>query len=68
MICEVPNSHYWSDLEMMINYFKVVPDIDREYILVGLKNMQANGYKVVKGRPQKKTPKKAGHITHGKGE
>ena len=48
MIQEIPNSHYWTDLEMMINYFKEVPELDRNYIIVGLQNMQTRGYSIKK--------------------
>jgi hypothetical protein len=46
----VPNSHYWTDIDMMIEFFSGAGELDREYILVGLRNMKTLGYSIVKSR------------------
>lgn len=48
MIQVIPDSHYWTDLDMMIRSFEYQKDLDREYVLVGLRNMKKMGYKLVK--------------------
>ena len=53
MVYEIPNSHFWDDLEMMINYFTQTPQLDRQYILTGLRNMQTHGYCIVKSKPHR---------------
>jgi hypothetical protein len=49
----VPNSHYWTDIDMMIAFFSGAGELDREYILVGLRNMKTLGYSIVKRSPLK---------------
>ena len=51
MVYRIPGSQFWSDIDMMINWFKLSPTIDREYVLKGLSNMKALGYYIVKHRP-----------------
>lgn len=48
MVQEIPNSHYWDSLDMMIAFFKFAEHIDRDYVLTGLRNMKEHGYKIVK--------------------
>jgi hypothetical protein len=64
MIKEIPNSHYWTDLEMMINFFKETPVLDRYYIITGLQNMQSRGYSIK--QPKKKPNFSSSHNRHMK--
>ena len=48
MVYRIPGSQFWSDIDMMINWFKLSPTIDREYVLKGLSNMKTLGYRIVK--------------------
>ena len=50
MVYVVPGSHFWSDIDTMINWFTLSPTIDREYVLKGLLNMKTLGYCIVKRR------------------
>jgi len=52
MVYEVPGSHFWSDIDTMINWFTLSPTIDREYVLKGLANMKALGYCIVPSSKQ----------------
>jgi hypothetical protein len=58
MFQEIPDSHFWSNLDMMINYFKITPDIDKHHVIVGLENMKKQGYKIIKVSKKKKAKKK----------
>jgi hypothetical protein len=56
----VPNSHYWTDLEQIIRSIEMskmqipdgsissMPEIDIDYILIGLKNTLKHGYNLYK--------------------
>jgi hypothetical protein len=51
----IPNSHYWPSIETLINYLELTPDtINREYLIIGLKNSLEHGYDLRKRRPQKR--------------
>ena len=65
MVYRIPGSQFWSDIDMMIDWFRLSPTIDREYDLKGLLNMKALGYCIVKrnrpargGRANKRTTTK----------
>lgn len=45
MIRAIPELHYWTDLDMMIEFFKH-GEIDRDYVLCGLSNMKKMGYTI----------------------
>lgn len=56
MVFEVPNSHFWSSLDMMINFFENMPwkRLSKSDVVMGLKNTKMQGYRLVKtGKPQK---------------
>ncbi|MCP3683552.1 MAG: hypothetical protein GY861_12765 [bacterium] len=44
MIFAEPNSHYWTNIDMMINFIKYAPELNKEEIISGLENTKANGY------------------------
>lgn len=46
MVREIPNSHYWTDLNQIINMFKCIPDVNKEYLLTGLNNTVNNGFEL----------------------
>jgi hypothetical protein len=44
----VPDSHFFGSLEMIENYLKLTPVIDREEILMAIQNTIKHGYVMVK--------------------
>lgn len=43
----LPNSHYWTDLNQIINGLDNAPqDMTKEYLLIGLRNTIKNGYRL----------------------
>ena len=52
-----PDSHYWTSLDMMESFFRTSPDLNREYILTGLRNMKVLGYAVINRRQYEKERK-----------
>jgi len=41
----VPDSHFWTDLEQLLEFFKH-QDMSKEYLLTGLENTKKNGYEI----------------------
>lgn len=52
MLQQIKNSHYWTDLDHLINYLKVTPKIDVEYLVIGLENTKKNGFSLNISRPK----------------
>jgi carbonic anhydrase len=52
----VPDSHYWTDIDMLIRFLNYqirtqnTPDII-DYLIMGLENCKKNGYSLSKGEP-----------------
>lgn len=42
---EVPSSHYWTDLEQLLEFFNH-QEMSQEYLLTGLENTKKNGYDI----------------------
>lgn len=41
----VPDSHFWTDLEQLLEFFKH-QEMSQEYLLTGLENTKKNGYEI----------------------
>lgn len=39
-----PNSHYWTSVEMLLNYLEFKDSIDIGYLRIGLQNCRDAGY------------------------
>ncbi len=48
----IPNSHYWTDLNMLLNYLKFHPSLKiidlKEYLMTGIENTLKQGYDIQK--------------------
>lgn len=49
-----PNSHFWTNLDMLLNWARLAPDFNRDYLIKGLENTKKNGYELVRKSKKKR--------------